>query len=483
MLHRILQRKLAKYTIYSFPRIDYNEINIFSGGTCMKKSQFWQKLSPLVLPIAFQQLMGALVSTSDTLMMGLIDQSSLSAVSLATQISFVVSLFCFGLTGAGSLLAAQYWGKGSKPDVEQVFAVMLRPMALVGGLFTAASLLIPQLLMRIFTPDPELIRLGAAYLRAVSFSYVLMCVNQSYLTILRNSGRAATATVITSTGVVLNIFLNAVLIFGLLGFPALGAVGAALATTVTRMVEFVWVLMETARPDRIKLRKSYLFGRCPLEKDYWKHGTILTANNVVWGVGITMGSVILGRLGSDAVAANSIAMTMKNLVNCFCMGLATGGAILVGNELGADHLETAKQYGGKVVRIALISGAITAVFLIALTPVISNLAELSPTSQEYLKWMIVVCAINLIGMSNNSAIISGIFPAGGDTRFGFICDCITLWVIVVPLGFLAAFVWELPIWVVYIFINMDEWVKIPAVFHHYKKYNWVRNLTRQEESL
>ena len=388
----------------------------------------------------------------------------------------------FGLTGAGSLLAAQYWGKGSKDDVEQVFAVMLRPMTVAGGIFTLAALLCPGLLMRIFTPDPVLIRLGSGYLRSVSASYVLMCINQSYLTILRNSGRAGTATVISSTGVVVNIIFNAILIFGLLGLPELGAVGAALATTLTRVVEFIWVIAETARPGRIKLRKSYLFGKCPLKKDYWKHGTILTANNVIWGVGITMGSVILGRLGSDAVAANSIAMTMKNLVNCFCMGLASGGAILVGNELGANRLDTAKQYGGKVVRLALLSGAVTAVFLIGMTPVILNLAELSVQSQEYLRWMIVVCAVNLIGMSNNSAIISGIFPAGGDTRFGFICDIITLWGIVVPLGMLGAFVWELPIWVVYIFINMDEWVKIPAVFHHYRKYKWVRNLTIKEET-
>jgi len=447
----------------------------------MKDTQYWKKLMPLVFPIAFQQLMSALVSTSDTLMMGMLNQSSLSAVSLATQITFVASLFTFGLTSAGSVLAAQYWGKGSKPDVEQVFAILMRPMAFVGGLFTVAALFVPQLLMRIFTPDPELIRLGSGYLRAVALSYILMFINQTYLTILRNSGRAVAATAIGSTGVVVNIALNAVLIFGLLGLPALGAVGAALATTLTRVFELVWILWETARPDRIKLRKAYLFGKCSLEREFWKHGSILVANNLVWGVGITMGSVILGRLGSDAVAANSIAMTMKNLINCFCMGLACGGAILVGNELGANNLETAKRYGGKTVVMALVSGAVTAVFFIGLTPLIIQVAELSPQSQDYLKWMIVVCAINLIGMSNNSTIISGIFPAGGDTRFGFICDTIVLWVIVVPLGFLSAFVWKLPIWVTYIFINMDEWVKMPAVFHHYRKYKWVKNLTIQEE--
>lgn len=447
----------------------------------MKDKEFYRKLTPLVLPIAFQQLMSALVSTSDTLMMGLIDQSSLSAVSLAAQITFVASLFTFGLTSAGSVLAAQYWGKGSKPDVEQIFAILMRPMVLVGGSFSAAALFVPELLMRIFTPDPELIRLGSGYLRAVALSYVLMFINQTYLTILRNSGRAVTATAIGSTGVVVNILLNAVLIFGLLGFPALGAVGAALATTLTRIFECLWVVWETARPGRIKLRKQYLLGKCSLERDFWKQGIILIANNLVWGVGITMGSVILGRLGSDAVAANSIAMTMKNLVGCFCMGLASGGAILVGNELGANHLETAKRYGGKTVVMALLSGAVTAIFLISLTPLILKVAELSPQSQEYLKWMLLVCSINLIGMSNNSTIISGIFPAGGDTRFGFICDTITLWAIVVPLGFLSAFVWKLPIWVTYIFINMDEWVKMPAVFHHYRQYKWVKNLTLREE--
>jgi len=442
---------------------------------------FWKKLMPLLFPLAFQQLMQSLVSTSDALMLGLIDQSSLSAVSLATQITFVVGLFSFGLSGAGSILAAQYWGKGSHKDVEQVFAIMFRPFALVGTVFTLAAFFTPQLLMRIFTADPLLITLGSDYLRAVSFSYILMCVKEAYLTIMRNSGRTALTSVISSTGVVLNIVLNAILIFGLLGFPALGITGAALATVITRIVETLWVLIDTAKPDRIKLRSRYLFGKCYLTRDFWSNGWILIFNNLAWGLGITMGSVILGRLGSDAVAANSIAIVAKNLINCFCMGLASGGAILVGNELGAGQLETAKVYGSRVVKLALISGAISCAILVALIPVISQLAELTPQAKEYLKFMVVVCGINLIGMSNNSAIISGIFPAGGDTRFGLICDCIVLWCIVVPLGFLAAFVWELPLYVVYCIIYSDEIIKLPAVWKHYRKYKWVKDLTRNQE--
>lgn len=446
-----------------------------------EQDSFWKKLAPLAFPMAFQNLMQSLVSASDAVMLGFIDQSSLSAVSLAAQIAFVVSLFIFGLTGGGSILAAQYWGKGSKEDVEQVFAIMLRPTAIVGAGFTLAALLCPQLLMRIFTPDPELIRLGSSYLRAVSLSYFLMCVNQSYLCIMRNSGQSVLASVIGSAGVVINIVFNAVLIFGLLGFPALGIEGAAIATVITRIIEFLWILFETAKPNRIKLKGTYLFGRCRLSRDYWDQSVVVTANNLAWGIGITMGSVILGRLGNDAVAANSIASVMKNLISCFCMGLGCGGAILVGNELGAGELERGKEYGGRVVKIALISGVVSCAILVALTPVIVLLADLTPKAQEYLRFMIVVCGINLIGMSNNTAIISGIFTAGGDTRFGLICDIITLWVIVVPLGLLAAFVFAWPIQIVYVIICMDEIVKLPAVWKHYKKYKWVRNLTVVQE--
>lgn len=447
----------------------------------MDKKKFWRQLLPLMLPIAFQNMMQSLVSASDAVMMGFIDQSSLSAVSLATQIAFVVNLFIFGLTSAGNVLAAQYWGKGSREDVEEVFAIMTRPLALVGGIFTVLALLVPQLLMRIFTADTELIALGSQYLRAVSLSYFLMCVNQSYLCILRNSGRAIPASVIGSSTVVINIVLNAILIFGLLGLPSLGAVGAALATVITRVIELAWILKETAKPDSVKLRRRFLFGKCSLSRDYWKQGWILTANNLIWGLGITMGSVILGRMGSDAVAANSIASVMKNLIGCFCMGLASGGAIMVGNELGAGRLESGKEYGKKVVSLSLTTGVASALILIALTPLIVNLAELTPQAAEYLRWMIVVCAWNLVGMSHNSATISGIFSAGGDTRFGLICDIVTLWAVVVPLGLLAAFVFKWPVLLVYVFINMDEWVKFPAVRVHYRKYKWVRDLTKKQE--
>lgn len=446
-----------------------------------QKNLFWKKLSPLAFPIAMQQLMLSLVSASDALMLGLVDQSSLAAVSLATQIQFVFGLFMSGFTNGGSILAAQYWGKGSKENVEQTFGLMMRPAMFTGFLFTAAACMVPQLLMRIFTPDPELIRLGAGYLRMVSLSYILYAVSMSYLCIMRNSGRTGVASVVVSIGVIVNIGLNGILIFGLLGAPKMGIQGAALATVITRGLELLCCLWEMQKPNRIKLRKEYFLGKKqPLLRDYIRHMTPVTGNFLVWGVGVTMGSVILGRLGADAVAANSIASVMKNLVSCFCMGFASGGAILVGNELGAGELAKAKVYGGKVVRLALVSGVISCTVLITLTPIILCAAELTPQAAEYVRWMIAVCGVNLIGMSNNSAIISGIFSSGGDTKFGFICDSITLWLVVVPLGLLAAFVLEWPVMAVYCIICSDEIIKLPAVWKHYFQYKWVRDLTIQE---
>ncbi len=453
----------------------------------MDTKRFWRRLLPLVFPIAFEQLMFSLVSASDALMLGFVDQASLSAASLAAQVQFVLSLFLYGLISAGSVLMAQYWGKGCVSQVEQVFAIMLRPVALVGVLFTAAAVAVPRFLMRCFTPDPELISLGAEYLKMVSLSYVTGAIGQCYLCVLKNTGRAGRASLISSASVVMNIALNAVLIFGLLGAPVMGISGAALATTITRVMSLLWILWEVERTKQVRLRRQYVLGwKLPLESSYWKLGLPLLVNNLVWGVGITMGSVILGHLGTDAVAANSIAVVAKNLINCFCMGLASGGAILVGNELGSGNLQMGKKYGEKLVALSLICGVGTAALLVALTPVIGNLAELSPQATQYLRWMIVVCAVNLVGMSHNSATVSGIFSAGGDTRFGVICDTITLWCVIVPLGFLAAFVLKWPVLVVYLIINMDEWVKFPAVRWNYRKYNWVRDLTQekqQEETL
>ena len=448
-----------------------------------KPNDFAKKLLTLVMPIAFQQFMLALVSASDALMLGMLTQDALSAVSLAGQVAFVENLFFAAMTIGLSMFAAQYWGKEDSISVEKIFAYVMKITAVVSFAFFLAGLCFPNALMRIFTDEQPLIDGGIIYLRTVSPSFFLTGISQIYLCTLKNTGKAAKSSVISSASVIINILLNTVLIFGLLGFPKLEIAGAALATVIARAIEVLWCVLETAKKDRVRLKPSYIINSDkPLRRDFWKYTAPVLGNEIVWGVGFTMYSVIMGRMGTDAVAANSIANIVKNLVACFCLGLGSGGGIMVGNELGAGNLELAKQYGRKLCKLSIICGAASGLFLLALSPLILAVTDLSDTAAGYLKWMLVMCSYYMIGRSVNGATIAGIFCAGGDSKFGFLCDTITLWCVTVPLGLIAAFALNLPVPAVYFIVNLDEIIKLPAVYRHYKKYKWVKDLTARENA-
>lgn len=448
-------------------------------NTLKKNSEFYSKLFSLVLPIAFQQFMLAAVNASDALMLGLLDQDSLSAVSLAGQVQFVFNLFLAAMTIGASMLAAQYWGKGDRDAVERILALVLKITTPVSLAVFLAAQLCPGLLMRIFTRDEVLIAGGVRYLQVVGLSYLMTGISQIFLCILKNSGQAMKSTVISSFSVVLNIFLNAVFIFGFWIFPEMGIAGAALATVIAKAAELLWLFAESCREGRIHLRMRYVIHTDPLlRKDFWKYTTPVLANEMVWGCGFTMYSVIMGHLGSDAVAANSIANIVKNLIACFCSGIGNGGGILVGNELGQGNLEKARSYGGRLCRISIVSGIISGLVLLALSPLILSVSNLSDVSVGYLSGMLLICSYYMIGRAVNATTIAGIFCAGGDSRFGLLCDTIVMWVIAVPLGLISAFVLNLPVLAVYFVISLDEMVKLPAVYRHYKKYAWVKDLTR-----
>ena len=271
---------------------------------------------------------------------------------------------------------------------------------------------------------------------------------------------------------------NAILIFGFLFIPKMGIAGAALATVISRIIEVTWCLIEIKKNSQICTRlHNIIHNDKDLTSDFWKYTTPVLGNEIVWGVGFTTYSVIMGHLGSDAVAANSIANIVKNLVACFCLGLGSGGGIIVGNMLGAGELENAKEHGRKLCILSIFSGTITGIFLLLISPIILYITNLTPVATAYLKGMLIMCSYYMIGKSINGTTIAGIFCAGGDSKFGFICDTITMWCVTVPLGFIFAFVLKLPVLVVYFMINLDEIVKLPAVYRHYKKYLWVRDLT------
>ena len=445
--------------------------------------EFYQKLKLLVLPITMQQFMLALVSATDAIMLGAVSQTSLSAVSLAGQIQFVLNLFISGISAGSGIMAAQYWGKKDAASIEEVMPIALRTNLIFSGAFTVFAAA-PEVLMRIFTSDPALIESGAVYLRAVSLSYLLCGISQIYLILLKNTGYATVSSRISCTAVVVNIICNAILIYGLLGLPALGIQGAAYATVAARLVELIWSYLETKQSGRVQIiwKKMFRAADAVLTKDFWRYTTPVLGAALVWGIAYVSYSVIMGHMGSDAVAANSITTIAKNILSCLIRGVSGGAGVLIGNLLGAGELDKAKVYGGRLTRMAIVVGMTTGGLLMLISPLIVRFAPLSETAAEYLQYMLIFCGCNIMAQSVNTTVLDGIFCAGGDSKFDMKGNLGAMWCFSVPFGFFAAFVLKWPVMVVYCIVNLDEIVKIPAVYLHYKKYIWVRNITVQEDA-
>ena len=374
------------------------------------------------------------------------------------------------------MFVAQYYGKGDYTGISQVFSLVTKICGCIAVVFLAGTLFFPEQLMRILTNEETLIVLGSEYLRVIGISYVFSGIAQTFLAIMKNCGAVNMSTLINGVMVILNIALNAVFIFGLSGFPKMGIKGAALATVLATVVQFLWsvgYVLCRIRAVKFSLRscEKKLFGR------FWQKAVPLLINNLAWGIGFSMYSVIMGHLGTDAVAANGIANISKNLVVCFCLGLGNAGSIIVGNRLGADRLQEAKEVGETLTKTAIIAGIVSGLVLIALSPFITKMVDLTPTARGYLQKMLLISSYYIAGKSVNCMTIGGIFAAGGDSKFGMLCDSVTLWCIIVPLGCICAFILKLPVMVVYFVLNLDEIIKLPVVYKHYKKYKWIKNLT------
>lgn len=441
-----------------------------------RKRSLRKEIVRLALPIALQQFMTALVGACDAIMLGKLSQDAMSAVSLATQVTFVFNLFMFAFMAGENMFVAQYYGKGDYTGISQVFSLVTKICGCIAVVFLAGTLFFPEQLMRILTNEETLIVLGSEYLRVIGISYVFSGIAQIFLAIMKNCGAVNMSTLINGVMVILNIALNAVFIFGLSGFPKMGIKGAALATVLATVVQFLWsvgYVLCRIRAVKFSLRscEKKLFGR------FWQKAVPLLINNLAWGIGFSMYSVIMGHLGTDAVAANGIANISKNLVVCFCLGLGNAGSIIVGNRLGADRLQEAKEVGETLTKTAIIAGIVSGLVLIVLSPFITKMVDLTPTARGYLQKMLLISSYYIAGKSVNCMTIGGIFAAGGDSKFGMLCDSVTLWCIIVPLGCICAFILKLPVMVVYFVLNLDEIIKLPVVYKHYKKYKWIKNLT------
>lgn len=441
--------------------------------------KFIERLIKLTIPIALQSLLLASVSAADAFMLGRLDQNSMAAVSLATQVQFVMQMFMMADTSTGSVFASQYRGKGDRKTLGDVYNMIIRLMTVIDVFFWTACCFFPRPLMLFFTNDPTLIDIGCRYLEIAGWSYLLVGFSQCVHTMMKVSGHAQMSMWISVAAVFSNIFFNAILIFGLLGAPALGAEGAAIATLISRIIELVWCMLISFRRDYIRPDARRIFSyRKELIIDFMKVGLPVLGGSLVWGVGFTSYTAIVAHMGTDAAAANSIASVVRDLICSLCNGVASAGGIILGMELGAGRTDTAKDYGTRLRDISFLIGFLSMLVLLALTPVIVHSMKLTDEARALLTGMMVIQAFYMIGRCVNTVTINGVFYTGGDAIFDTYSLVVCMWGVAVPLAMLGAFVFRWPVLMVYACTCIDEVGKIPWVMIRFKKYKWLKNLTR-----
>ena len=444
-----------------------------------KDRQFYRRIFTLVTPIVIQNLLSAAVGSADVVMLNYVSQSAISAVSLATNHTSILFMVFYGLGTGATMLCAQYYGKGEYEPIRVVEGMAMRISLVVSVLLALAAFFLPEGMMTIFTKDPELIALGATYLRYMGVTYMCWGILEIYLAVLRSIGQVKISMCLNIMAFVLNILLNAVFIFGLFGAPKMGVAGVALATMLSRLIELIGCFVASVFQKEIKLNLLYMFRKNKLlMQDFVRLSLPAMGNDVIWGLAFSMYSVIMGHLGSDVVAANSLVTVVRGFGTTFAFGIASGGTILLGNIIGSNQMEEAKECASKLMKLTVLAGAVGGVFVLLVSPFVLEFASLSETAHGYLKWMLLINSYYIMGAAVNTMLIAGIFRAGGDSRFGFICDTIDMWVYAVPLGFIAAFVLKLPVMAVYFLLCTDEFVKWPWVIGHYKSMKWLKNITR-----
>lgn len=440
---------------------------------------FYKDLRNVVQPMAIQNLISSAVNSADVIMLGYIGQTAIAASSLAGNIAFILFMISTGLSSGLVMLGAQYWGKKDTEAIKTLLGIGLRICCSVEIIVACIAAFYPRILMLIFTKNEALIAEGCRYLRAASFSYVCLSFSQMFQAGFKSIERVKIVTITSTTSLFLNIGLNAVFIFGLLGVPKMGITGVGIATSIARFIEMVICFIYAGRQTDVKFSVTCVFRRNKLlTRDFFKYSLPAVGNELVWGSAFAMYSVIMGHLGEDIVAANSVVNTVRQLGSVLCFGMAYGGAIVVGKYMGAGDMAVAERNASRLARVTIFSGVLGAVLLICLYPVLPYIADLNETAAHYRNILLFINAYSLIGASINTVLICGIFRAGGDSKFGFVADIINMWCVSVPLGLLAAFVFKLPPLWVYFILFLDEFEKMPFVIHHYFKKGWLRNITR-----
>lgn len=442
-------------------------------------ARFYRDLARIAVPIALQNLITAGVNALDTVMVGRLGAAELAAVGLANQVWFLLILFLFGVSTGAGVFTAQYWGKKDIAGIRRTTGVAL---AVGGGAslaFAAAAILAPKAILGFYSRDPEVIALGAGYLRVVAFSYPLAAAGFVFSIALRGVERVKLPLAATAVSLSLNAVLNYALIFGAFGLPRLGVLGAAIATLIAKALEATIIILGAylkKTPPAGRLHELFAWGSGFVSR-YVRVAAPVLLNEVTWSLGITVYNAVFARMGTEAIAAFNVASTVSQLAMVFFMGSANAAAVMIGARIGEGERERAFAWAGRFAVLSPALGALVGALLIPASRLLPLAFALEPVPMAQAMAMVVVLGLVYPFKVFNLHLIVGICRSGGDTRFGAAFDIAGVWGLGVPLVALGAFALRLEPWAVFALLNVEEVAKSFLGLWRLKTRRWLRDVT------
>ncbi len=442
---------------------------------------FYQKFFSLTFTIALQNLIVFSVSLADNVMLGAYQETSLSGVALANQIQFLLQMLTMGVGEGVAVLGAQYWGKRDTESIKRILSGALRLGLVIAALLWAAVFFFPHEVLSLFIEEEAVIAEGVSYLRVICFSYFFFSFTNIMLCALRSVETVRVGILVSTSTLIINVCLNYLLIFGNLGAPRLGAAGAAAATLTARAAESVILVLYLSFADkklRLRWHKLLSFDRS-LFRDYLRTGSPVLASNGIWGLAMGLQTAILGHLGSEAVAANSIATTVFQVLTVAAYGSASASAVIIGKTIGEGKLEKVRQYAKTMQLLFLAIGLATGAALFLVRDTVLSFYAISAESRQLAEQFLLILSVTSVGTSYQMPVLTGIVRGGGDTSFVFINDSIFMWGIVLPCSAAAAFLLNLPPAAVFLCLKSDQILKCFVAVVKVNRFRWIRSLARQ----
>ena len=452
-----------------------------------RESGFYRRLWTLAAPMILQNIITTSLGFADIFMVGLLGNAEMAAATAANVPVFIIQVVIFGFQSGMAVLVSQYWGRGDTDSINRCLGVALYAVTGFSTLLALITFLFPAQVLRLITPNEELVDLAVRYIQIVGFSYIFNGISSIYAGIQRSTEYPKFGMLLFGVSMCVNTFLNFVLIFGHFGAPAMGITGAAVATLTSRVVEFVIAAVFALSSRRLPLRWSCILrpGRA-IVRSFLTYSTPVVCNEAMWSIGTSMLTVIMGHMANsqDMLAAYALVGNIDKLSTVVCFGLAGSAAVIVGKEIGQGHSrERVYEVSWTLLLVSmLVGGAVMALLLVLLPtffrPVLFPLFQLAPGAEEAATYLAVVYAVFRPMRAFDITNITGILRAGGDARVASLIDIGPLWLAAIPLMALTGLVLHAPTWVVCIAMQAENLLKCPIGLVRFHSRKWINDVTQ-----